>query len=395
MATRIREMLVTLAALIIVSPGLAPADELQDAIEQILAVGPKGVGHAKATAAWKVLATADSEQITTVLGGMKSANLLAENWLRSAAEAIAERSTKAGQALPIKSLEGFVLDIDQSPRARRVAFEMLLARNPEVKKQFLPHMLNDPSLELRRDAVQSLIDQANTISQEATVTRMLLQAFHAARDLDQIKSLSERLADLDHKVDVARHMGFIQRWHVIAPFDNAGTKGFDVAYPPEKKVDLTATYHGSAAEAKQPVDKVGWKQYSTDDSYGVVDLNKALANHKGAIAYAYSEFIAPAQKKVQFRLGCINGNKIWVNGQQIMSNHVYHTNMEVDQYVAHGTLKKGKNQILVKIAQNEQTENWAQRWQFQLRVCDEIGTAVLSMNRPSENTAWRKNRQLR
>jgi hypothetical protein len=37
--------------------------------------------------------------------------------------------------------------------------------------------------------------------------------------------------------------------------------------------------------------------------------------------------------------------------------------------------------ILVKCLQNEQTEDWAQNWDFQLRVCDATGTAVLSMDR--------------
>jgi hypothetical protein len=44
-------------------------------------------------------------------------------------------------------------------------------------------------------------------------------------------------------------------------------------------------------------------------------------------------------------------------------------------------LKKGRNEILVKICQNEQTEDWAQTWDFQLRVCDALGTAVLSQDR--------------
>jgi hypothetical protein len=41
-------------------------------------------------------------------------------------------------------------------------------------------------------------------------------------------------------------------------------------------------------------------------------------------------------------------------------------------------MKAGRNVILVKICQNEQTEEWAQVWQFQLRVCDPTGNAILS-----------------
>ena len=34
------------------------------------------------------------------------------------------------------------------------------------------------------------------------------------------------------------------------------------------------------------------------------------------------------------------------------------------------------NEILIKVCQNEQTENWAQSWMFQLRLCDATGVAV-------------------
>ena len=80
-------------------------------------------------------------------------------------------------------------------------------------------------------------------------------------------------------------------------------------------------------------------------------------------------------------MGCINGNKVWVNGELVIANHVYHAGTEVDQYVAPVKLQPGPNSILVKVCQNEQTESWAQRWQFQLRVCDAVGTAILSADR--------------
>ena len=61
----------------------------------------------------------------------------------------------------------------------------------------------------------------------------------------------------------------------------------------------------------------------------------------------------------------------------------------MDQYRGTGRLKKGVNQILVKVAQNEQDEQWAQDWEFQLRVCDELGTGLLSTDRPAFKAAAR------
>jgi hypothetical protein len=55
----------------------------------------------------------------------------------------------------------------------------------------------------------------------------------------------------------------------------------------------------------------------------------------------------------------------------------------MDQFIVRGELKPGKNVILLKVCQNEQKEDWAQVWQFQLRVCDSIGKAIL----PADVTA--------
>ena len=52
--------------------------------------------------------------------------------------------------------------------------------------------------------------------------------------------------------------------------------------------------------------------------------------------------------------------------------------MQIDQYNGRAKLKKGKNLILVRISQNEQTEDWAQSWMFQLRVCDSLGGPILA-----------------
>ena len=51
--------------------------------------------------------------------------------------------------------------------------------------------------------------------------------------------------------------------------------------------------------------------------------------------------------------------------------------MEIDQYRLSAELKPGKNVILIKCCQNEQKEDWTTEWEFQLRVCDRTGTAIL------------------
>jgi hypothetical protein len=242
--------------------------------------------------------------------------------------------------------------------------------------RIIPKMLNDPSLELRRDAVARRIDAATAKLKDGAdevAAEEFRAALAAARDIDQVKSCVASLGKLDQKVDLPRHFGFIMQWKIIGPFDNTNQAAFDKAYPPEKAFDAAAKYPGKNGD-------VSWIDHATTDDYGLVDLTKALDKHKGAVAYAAAEFASEEARPVDLRLGCINANKVWLNGELLGGRDVYHTGMDVDQYVYRGKLKAGKNLILVKVLQNEQTDSWAQTWQFQLRVCDAIGTAVLPTN---------------
>jgi hypothetical protein len=342
----------------------------QPLLKTIRSVGPKGVGHKEAADAWRQLSNTPASQLPDVLAGMDGADLLVSNWIRSAVEAIADRELKAGGTLPLKALEEFLHDTNHSPHARRVAFELIVRVDPDAKTRLIPGFINDPSLELRREAVAALLakaaDLAGPAKSERSAVPVLHTALTAARDADQINQASEQLKKLGQKVDLPSHFGFVLRWHLIGPFDNADKSGFDVAYAPEKGVDLSATSAGKEGEVK-------WIEHTTGDEYGLVDLNKALGKHMGVIGYAYAEFMSPQERDVELRLGCINGNKIWLNGQLLTANHIYHAGTQIDQYVGKGRLRKGRNEILLKIAQND----WAQNWQFQLRVCDQYGTAIL------------------
>lgn len=358
--------------------GAAEKLDVQSLVTQINAVGPQGKGHRDATAAWRKLAQAEVEQIPEILAGVEAKNVLATNWIRAAVESIVDRSKRAGTAFPRAALEKFISETGHAPRARRLAYELILDSDPLAEERLAAGLLDDPSIELRRDAI-NVAWRAATKMEEGGDTAGALSAYRNvlrnARDVDQVKQAAEKLRALKDSVDLPSHFGFIMDWQLVGPFDNRNKSGFDKAYPPEGGVDLKATYDGQDEKV------VGWISHRTADDFGIVDLNKALDKHKGAVVYAYHEFEAERPQTVDLRIGSTNANKIWLNGALLTSNHVYHAGRDVDQYVAQGKLKAGKNQILVKIAQNEQTEPWAQDWQFQLRVCDAIGTAVLARNR--------------
>ena len=258
-----------------------------------------------------------------------------------------------------------------------MAFELITKQNPSARNGLIKGFLNDPSLELRRLAVEQKLDEVKDLDKEAQIATLRTALTHA-RDTDQIDKASSDLRELGVTVDLARHFGFILKWHLIAPFENTMKSGFDREFPPELNIDLSANYFGKDDA------KVSWITHQTEDEYGMVDLNKTLGKHKGAVAYAYAEFNSQREVDADLRLGCINANKIWLNGKLLASNHVYHAGKGIDQYKGTGKLRKGSNSILLKICQNEQTENWAQDWMFQLRVCDSLGTAILSRDRLAE-----------
>jgi hypothetical protein len=309
---------------------------------------------------------------------MDGANPLASNYLRNAVESIVAKTRKAKGTLPLAEIETFLKDTKHEPRARRLAFEILVATDKANYDRLVPGMLNDPSTELRRDAVIQVMEQGNALfddDKKDEAKAKYREAMAAARDDDQVKTLKKYLEELGDKVDLPTHFGFLMTWKLIAPFDNTAGKGFAVAYPPEKELDFGKEYEG-----KEGV-KASWVGTTTEDEYGIVDLAKVLTPFKGSVAYAVAEFDSDAEKAVDLRLGTPNSWKVWLNGKLLFAREEYHRGMNLDQYRMRGTLKKGKNTILVKVCQNEQTEEWAQRWQIQLRVCDATGTAVLSADR--------------
>ncbi|MDB4632767.1 hypothetical protein OAG35_02675, partial [bacterium] len=127
--------------------------------------------------------------------------------------------------------------------------------------------------------------------------------------------------------------------------------------------------------------KVSWSRLATSDNYGMVDVNKAYGPLKEVTAYAFTEYESPSDQPAQLRLGCKNAWKIWLNGELVFARDEYHRGIRIDQYQLPVNLQKGKNTLLVKLCQNEQEEDWTVQWQFQLRVCDATGTALLATNR--------------
>jgi hypothetical protein len=378
---RIELMMVTLvgrwsavcAALLLATVvATAHADSIDDRLRDIRAIGHEGNGHSAAIAAVKELEKASATSLLPILNAFNDANPLAVNWLRGAFEAVADRELKKSGKLPTADLEAFVQQTTHNPEARRLAYEWLMKVDPSVSDRLIPGMLRDASPEFRRDAVQRLIDQAVKArdgSETASAVRLYREALDGAIDDDQVKAIVKPLRELGEKVDVQKHFGFLAEWHLAGPFDNTDKKGFDAVYPPENGVDLSAKYEGKLGE-------VVWVPYTTTDEYGVFNIAKQTSPYKGAVTYAHTTFPSDKPRSIEVRLGTPNAWKLWVNGELLFGRDEYHRGTALDQYRVKARLKAGQNSILLKVCQNEQTEDWAQDWKYQLRICDSTGAAI-------------------
>lgn len=349
------------------------AENIVPQIEIVLKVGKEGAGQQAAVEALAILSRETTEALLPLLEGIDRANPLAANWLTGAFESVADRALRSGSEIPRAELESFVLDIRHTPQSRRLAYDWLTTIDSTISERLIPGMLDDPASEFRREAVQRLLDSASQSSGSGgglTETKELyLRAFQSARDPDQLDLAFDKLTELGEKVDLKRQLGLISDWWLIGPFDHRKGIGFEAVYPPEREIRLESKYPGMSGE-------VEWVRKTSDDRHAVFDLAKLIAPHKGAVEYAFHEFRVDRDQEAELRIGTPNGWKLWVNGELIFSHEEYHQSMRMDQYRTSVRLKAGANQILLKVCQNEQSEDWAQRWQFQVRICDASGTAV-------------------
>ncbi len=362
--------------------GMTAGADLADTLSTLRAVGPMGAGNEAAADAWQEAVAVDASRVPELLAALDGANPLAANWIRTAIDAVCERAVHDKRALPQAALEKFVLETSHDPKGRRLAYEWLLKVDASAEERIVPQFVNDPSIELRRDAVARLIEQAEkavVAENNDDAAKILNDAFAAARDRDQVSLLAGRLKKLGHEVDLVAHDGLIVDWLVIGPFDNAGEAGFARGYAPEEKFDPDGRYEGKHGD-------VTWLPYHSDKPDGKADLYEALKGslvrisdklqEREIVAYAVAEFHSATEQKAQIRASSINAIKIWLNGNVVGEHEVYHAGSPFDQYQADVVLKAGSNRILVKLCQNAQTQDWTEEFGFYLRVCDAIGGGI-------------------
>lgn len=364
-------------------PGnLAQANEPNDQSSQpaiwareLRAIEREGHNSDRARAALQYSATGKPTDIPVLLDGFSDANPIARNLLRGAIEALADRFPRD---LPLDELEARIKNPqDVDPHARGLAFELLQQQAPQRAAQLVPELLHDPNPDLRRLAVAQAIENAANRATEGDQEEARTEyerALTGAIDRDQVTAIVAALKPMGREVDLPRHFGFVTNWTMIGPFDNTAAKAFDVAYPPEQEWAPNAEYQGKSGP-------VQWRSVSTQDDFGIVDVKKELEQPKGAAVYLTATVESDGPRSGELRLGTQNAWKVWLNGKFLFGYEEYHRGMIMDQHRIPIQLQPGENRFLLKLLQNEQTEDWAQSFNFQLRLTDSAGQALLNQPR--------------
>ena len=104
---------------------------------------------------------------------------------------------------------------------------------------------------------------------------------------------------------------------------------------------------------------IQWKKAKISNAQGMVNLGNQMSIRDDSTAYAVAELDSPAERTVEFVAGSDDTMTVWLNGKKIfedLNNHGW----KWDAYRFRGTLKAGRNVVLVKCA------NVGGGWEFSL-----------------------------
>lgn len=349
---------------------LAAADaDVASQIETILTVQPRAENQAAASKAAVELADASPEALPTIAAAIGDGHGLADNALRGAFETIVAAADAA--ALPLDELRDFYADRSHDPRARRMVFELL--RDRDALDGVEPQ-LDDPSEELRFDAVKAALDAADALPDDDALAAYRA-ALAGATDRDQVDRIAKRLEAAGEPVDRVAHYGYLTRYRLIGPFDNRDEASFDRSYPPEERPGDPA-FDKELASDFEGFDSVGWQTFDASGDEATLNLHDVADNYKGSLVYLATAFEADAAGPIQLRLSTENAFKIWLNGEPVFARPEYHRSKRFDQYVLPAEAREGRNLVFIKLLQNEQEQSWAQEYDVSVRVTDPTGIAA-------------------
>ncbi len=131
---------------------------------------------------------------------------------------------------------------------------------------------------------------------------------------------------------------------VIGTWDNDQGKGFELEYPPERGIDLDASYSGYRVEAE-------WRTDAPVHPHGYVAISTLMHPDRWQVAYGAVAVAVDSPGSYELRVTTSAPIKVWVNDLLVFENRRLGGNGLFDGVVIPVELDDGANRILIKSAQ--------------------------------------------
>jgi len=320
------------------------------------------------------VAAQDAGILPELLRAMDQRPLVVVNWLRSAGEDILDRALRDRKPLPKDDLSAVLSDQELSEYPRKIALRWLERISPGIEARFLRDSLNDPVFSANAvDEVAELAEGLLAAGKTDETKALLLNAFKAARDPEQAQRVADALKLLGEKVDVHQQVGRVTQWYLIGPFSGQDQAGVAIAYPPEDRLDFSASYPGKSGP-------VSWRTISLGPNEAAVDLRRSLAETDDAVAYLAAVIDVDRDLEVELRAGADDNLRVWLNGRPVIDSRDFHQRLRLDKHRARVALSKGRNELLLKVCEIKlppgPPSGSPPRWQASLRIVDLEGRAA-------------------
>jgi len=255
--------------------------------------------------------------------------------------------TGAAPSLRVLALRGCIevasLEPDKTNRLQMLQRARSLATRTEEKRQALAKIGQIPTPAALQVAAADLADPdlaneagsaAITIAEQVASSNAQLADEIAAKLIDRCKIPEITKRAFVIRVKAAGTGPFIQDWLVCGPYSQPGLD------------DLSAIFNLVVGPEK-PGEAVQWAPVPHGDS---VNLAALFPERQNCLAYLKTQIIAPDDADALLLLGSDDGVKAWLNSMVVHTNNV-NRGAVADQDIAPIRLKKGANELMLKITQ--------------------------------------------
>lgn len=150
---------------------------------------------------------------------------------------------------------------------------------------------------------------------------------------------------------------YIRNWLICGPFENAELES--VLIQNEAKLSPKA---GDVSAG------IAWKEFNSVENSIDFEEETAFGRHELSVCYAYVEIISSAKRRVKLYLHSDDGIKVWLNGNNVLTNDVARGMAEEDILTI--VLQSGVNRLLIKV------NDLFGGWMFSARIADETGNPI-------------------